>query len=121
MDKATKEQRAALVERMKLAFEIEGTATEQQIALMEKYEAEMGKELSALYDDYMWERGTLEEFAKDMPHPHNNAIIVFGGEEMPYSENRDERLAGKNESAKKFLSKGQTKKMLLPVLLTKCN
>lgn len=87
MDKATKEQRAALVERMKLSFEIEGMPTEQQIALMEKYEAKMGEELSALYDDYMWERGTLEEFAKDMPHPHNKAIIVFGGEEMPYSEN----------------------------------
>lgn len=38
-----------------------------------------------------------------MPHPHRyDALIVFGGKEMPYSENRDERLAGKNESAKKF-------------------
>ncbi len=102
MFKATKEQREALVERMKLFLEIEGVPTEQQIALMEKYEAEMGEELSTLYDNYMWERGTLEEFAKDMPHPHNKAIIVFGGEEMPYSENRDESLAGNREAKEKW-------------------
>lgn len=100
MDKATKEQRAALVERMKLSLEIEGVPTEQQVALMEKYEAEMGEELSALYDDYMWERGTLEEVQKDLPHPHNKAIIVFGGEEMPYSQNVDNLGEnGQNKSA----------------------
>ena len=100
MDKATKEQRAALVERMKLFLEIEGVPTEQQIALMEKYEAEMGEELFALYDDYMWERGTLEEVRKDMPNPHNKAIIVFGGEEMPYSQNVDNLGEnGQNKSA----------------------
>lgn len=42
-----------------------------------------------------WSLSFGKEALEELPKPHeSDALIVFGGKEMPYSENRDERLAG---------------------------
>ncbi|MBQ3451781.1 MAG: hypothetical protein IJG32_05925, partial [Selenomonadaceae bacterium] len=54
------------------------------MALLDKYEAKMGKKLFERYDDYSMWNGILESSGKETPTPHgDDAIIVFGGKEFP--------------------------------------
>lgn len=88
--KATPEQLEALRQRELLALEIrerEGEPlTDEQRARMEEYDATMGEELEELFFEYLWAEGDLREYDKALPQPHQaDAIIVFDGQELPYS------------------------------------
>lgn len=111
-EQATPEQREALQNRRQLHEEILETLrqgekiTDEQSNRMDEYEKAMGEDLFAAWDEWFWETGGLRQWKEDLPTPHGyNAIIIFNGVELPYSQKRDESPAGEKTAAENTADK----------------